>query len=118
MNKIVARKRRASKTRHKQKELGIIRLVVTRSNKHINAQIIKPEINSSKVLACASSIEKDVREKSDLSKVDLAKLVGQRIAERAKEIGVDTMAFDRSGNRYHGRVKALADAAREGGMNF
>jgi large subunit ribosomal protein L18 len=117
MNKKEARVRRARKTRARIAEQRAIRLVVSRSNCHIYAQIIAPEGN--KVLASASTVEADVRKdvKNGGNKA-AATLVGKRIADRAKAVGVETVAFDRSGYRYHGRVQALAEAAREAGLKF
>ena len=93
------------------------RLVVSRSNCHIYAQIIAP--TGDKVLASASTLEADVRKdvKNGGNKAAAA-LVGKRIAERAKALGIEAVAFDRSGYRYHGRVQALAEAARENGLKF
>jgi large subunit ribosomal protein L18 len=94
-----------------------VRLTVHRTNAHIYAQLTSP--SGDKVLAAASTAEKEL--KGNLKhggNVKAAELVGQRIAERAKAIGVESVAFDRSGYRYHGRVKALADAARSGGLKF
>ena len=117
MNKKEARVRRARKTRARIAEQRATRLVVSRSNCHIYAQIIAPEGN--KVLASASTVEADVRKdvKNGGNKA-AATLVGKRIADRAKAVGVETVAFDRSGYRYHGRVQALAEAAREAGLKF
>jgi len=117
MNKKEARVRRARKTRARIAEQRATRLVVSRSNCHIYAQIIAPEGN--KVLASASTLEADVRKdvKNGGNKA-AATLVGKRIADRAKAVGVETVAFDRSGHRYHGRVQALAEAAREAGLKF
>ena len=93
------------------------RLSVFRSSKHIYAQVI--DETGGKVLASASTLEAEVKSQVKRgSNVDAAKIVGQRIAERAKAKGVTQVAFDRSGFRYHGRVKALADAARESGLQF
>ena len=97
------------------KELGATRLTVYRTPKHIYAQVIAPEGNE--VLASASTLDKDLREGST-GNVEAAGKVGQLIAERAKAAGVSAVAFDRSGYKYHGRVKALAEAAREGGLEF
>ena len=91
------------------------RLSVFRSNKQINVQLI--DDMAGVTLAAASSAEKGILEKKG-TKTDKAKLVGQLIAERAKEHGIDNVVFDRGGYLYHGRVKALADAAREGGLKF
>jgi large subunit ribosomal protein L18 len=117
MNKKEARVRRARKTRARIAEQRAIRLVVSRSNCHIYAQIIAPEGN--KVLASASTVEADVRKDvKNGGNTPAATLVGKRIADRAKAVGVETVAFDRSGYRYHGRVQALAEAAREAGLKF
>jgi large subunit ribosomal protein L18 len=91
------------------------RLVVTRSSKHITAQVVDDAVG--KTLAYASSMEGDLRSESG-DKTEKAKLVGSRVAERAKAAGIDGVVFDRAGNKYHGRVAALADGAREGGLNF
>ena len=91
------------------------RLCVFRSPRHIYAQVISPE--GDKVLASASTVEKDNRTGAT-GNVDAAGKVGKMIAERAKAVGVESVAFDRSGYAYHGRIKALADAAREGGLQF
>ncbi len=116
-NKKQARIRRATKSRSKMKELGVNRLVVNRTPRHIYAQVISAE--GGKVLATASSVEKDVKAASKTTgNVDSAKAVGSLIAERATKAGVSSVAFDRSGFKYHGRVKALADAARESGLQF
>ncbi len=117
MNKKEARVRRARKTRVRIAEQQATRLTVGRSNSHIYAQIIAP--TGDKVLASASTLEADVRKdmKNGGNKA-AATLVGKRIAERAKALGIDAVAFDRAGFRFHGRVKALADAAREGGLKF
>lgn len=110
-----ARLRRARRARNKMRELGANRLSVYRSSQHIYAQVFTPE--GDKVLATASTVEKDLR--SELgSNISAAEKVGQLIAERAKAAGVEKVAFDRSGYQYHGRVKALADAAREAGLQF
>ncbi|HEX9301555.1 MAG TPA: 50S ribosomal protein L18 [Casimicrobiaceae bacterium] len=117
MNKKEARLRRARKTRVRIALQVATRLVVSRSNCHIYAQIVAPTGN--KVLASASTLEADVRKdvKNGGNKAAAA-VVGKRIAERAKAAGIDAVAFDRSGYRYHGRVQALADAARESGLKF
>ena len=117
MNKKEARVRRARKTRVRIAEQRATRLTVGRSNSHIYAQIIAP--TGDKVLASASTLEADVRNdlKNGGNKA-AATLVGRRIAERAKALGIEAVAFDRAGFRFHGRVKALADAAREGGLKF
>ncbi|MBQ86568.1 MAG: 50S ribosomal protein L18 [Gammaproteobacteria bacterium] len=110
-----ARLRRAKRARSKISELRMNRLCVFRSPRHIYAQVISPE--GDKVLASASTVEKDNRTGAT-GNVDAAGKVGKMIAERAKAIGVESVAFDRSGYAYHGRIKALADAAREGGLQF
>jgi large subunit ribosomal protein L18 len=117
MNKREARVRRARKTRVRIAEQRATRLVVGRSNSHIYAQIIAP--TGDKVLASASTLEADVRKdvKNGGNRA-AATVVGKRIAERAKALGIEAVAFDRAGFRFHGRVKALADAAREGGLKF
>ena len=117
MDKKEARARRSRKTRVRIAEQRANRLVVGRSNSHIYAQIIAP--TGDKVLASASTLESDVRKdlKSGGNRA-AASVVGKSIAEKAKAAGIDTVAFDRSGFKYHGRVKALADAAREGGLKF
>ena len=117
MNKKEARVRRARKTRIRIAEQRATRLVVGRSNSHIYAQIVGP--TGDKVLVSASTLEADVRKdlKNGGNKA-AATVIGQRIAERAKAAGIESVAFDRAGFRFHGRVKALADAAREGGLKF
>ncbi|ALZ86375.1 MULTISPECIES: 50S ribosomal protein L18 [Pseudomonas] len=109
------RLRRARKARLKMRELEVVRLCVYRSSQHIYAQVIAAD--GGKVLASASTLDKELRE-SATSNVEAAKKVGLLVAERAKAAGVTQVAFDRSGFKYHGRVKALADAAREGGLEF
>jgi large subunit ribosomal protein L18 len=117
MNKKEARVRRARKTRVRIAEQVATRLVVNRSNSHIYVQIVAP--TGDKVLASASTVEAAVRAdvKNGGNKAAAA-IVGKRIAEKAKALGIEAVAFDRSGFRFHGRVKALADAAREGGLKF
>jgi len=112
-----ARSRRAKQTRIRIAQQRATRLVVLRSNSHIYAQIIAPE--GDRVLASASTVEADVRKdvKSGGNKA-AAEAVGKRIAEKAKSLGIESVAFDRSGFRFHGRVKALAEAARAGGLKF
>ena len=117
MNKKQARVRRARKTRIRIAEQRANRLVVGRSNCHIYAQIIAP--SGDKVLASASTLEADVRkETKNGGNKAAAAVIGKRIAEKAKAAGIETVAFDRSGFKYHGRVKALAEAARENGLRF
>ena len=117
MNKKIARLRRARKTRARIADLKMVRLCVFRTNSHIYAQIINAEGN--KVLASASTVEAEVR--SNLKSggnTEAAAVIGKRIAEKAKAVGIEKLAFDRSGFQYHGRVKALAEAARENGLSF
>ena len=112
-----ARQRRARKTRARIAEQKTVRLAISRSNLHIYAQIISAD--GGKVLASASTLEADVRkELANGGNAAAAALVGKRIAEKAKSAGIAEVAFDRSGYKYHGRVKALADAAREHGLKF
>ncbi|EQM74223.1 50S ribosomal protein L18 [Stutzerimonas stutzeri] len=113
--KKVTRLRRARKARLKMRELEAVRLCVYRSSQHIYAQVLSAD--GGKVLASASTLDKELRDGAT-GNVDAAKKVGQLVAERAKAAGVTQVAFDRSGFKYHGRVKALADAAREGGLEF
>ncbi len=118
MDKKASRMRRARRARAKIGELGANRLTIHRTPRHIYAQIIAP--NGSEVLVSASTVDKAVA--ADVEghggNIAAAAVVGRFIAERAKQKGVDNVAFDRSGFRYHGRVKALADAAREAGLEF
>lgn len=111
------RLRRARKTRARIAERAAARLTVHRSNSHIYAQLIDP--SGAKVLAAASTVEPEVRTGGGRgSNVKAAAEVGRRIAERAKKLGIEAVAFDRAGYRFHGRVKALAEAAREAGLKF
>lgn len=117
MDKKASRQRRARKTRAKIRELGTPRLCVHRTPRHIYAQIIAG--TGDKVLASASTLDKELRKELGASgNVAAASVVGKAVAERAKAAGVSTVAFDRSGFKYHGRIKALADAARESGLEF
>ncbi|WP_323816028.1 50S ribosomal protein L18 [Cellvibrio sp. NN19] len=109
------RLRRARRARAKIRELGVTRLSIHRTPRHIYAQLISGD--GAKVLASASTLDKDLRS-GKTGNAEAAKAVGALIAERAKAAGVTQVAFDRSGFKYHGRVKALADAAREGGLEF
>ena len=112
-----ARLRRARQTRHKIAELKVVRLAVHRSNSHIYAQVIAP--SGDKVLTSASTLEPEVRKSvKNGGNVKAAAEVGKRIAEKAKQLGIEAVAFDRGGYRYHGRIKALAEAAREHGLKF
>jgi large subunit ribosomal protein L18 len=116
-NKTEARQRRARKTRARIAEQKTDRLAIRRSNLHIYAQVISAD--GGKVLASASTLEGEVRkELANGGNAKAAAIVGKRIAEKAKSAGVTQVAFDRSGYKYHGRVKALADAAREHGLKF
>ena len=117
MLKKIARLRRAKSTRSHIRNLGVPRLSVLRTGQHLYAQLFSAD--GSKVLAAASTTQADVREGLKNGKnSDAAVKVGRAIAEKAKAAGVEKVAFDRSGYRYHGRIKALADAAREGGLKF
>lgn len=117
MKKNIARLRRAKSTRSHIRELGVPRLSVLRTGQHLYAQVFTAD--GSKVLAAASTLQSDVKEGLKGSKnVEAATKVGRAIAEKARAAGVEKVAFDRSGYRYHGRIKALADAAREGGLQF
>ena len=110
-----ARIRRARRTRAKISELGVNRLCVYRTPRHIYAQVIAP--TGDVVLASASTVEKELRGTAT-GNIEAAGKIGALIAERAKQAGISKVAFHRSGYNYHGRVKALADAAREGGLEF
>jgi large subunit ribosomal protein L18 len=117
MEKKESRIRRAAKTRIRITRQNAVRLMVHRTNLHIYAQVI--DATGGKVLASASTLEKDVRTAHpNGAKKEAAAEVGKRIAEKAKAAGVTEVAFDRAGFSYHGRVKALAEAAREGGLKF
>jgi large subunit ribosomal protein L18 len=111
------RLRRAIKTRAKIRELGLARLTIHRTPRHIYAQVFDSQ--GANVLATASTVQEDlVKDLKGTGNVEAAKAVGRSIAERAKAAGVTKVAFDRAGFQYHGRVKALADAAREAGLEF
>ncbi len=115
--KNLSRLRRARQTRLKIREVGAVRLTVHRTNANIYAQITSPA--GDRVLAAASTLDKDLRgQMKNGSNRKAAELVGTRIAAKAKEQGIEQVAFDRAGYRYHGRVKALAEAARAGGLKF
>jgi len=117
MDKKQTRLRRARRTRAHIRDIGATRLCIHKTPRHIYAQIISPE--GSAVLASASTLDKDVRK--DVEKTGgaaAAAVVGKMVAERARAAGISRVAFDRSGFKYHGRVKALADAARESGLEF
>lgn len=115
IDKKQSRLRRARRARAKIRELGATRLTVHRTPRHIYAQIISAD--GGKVLTSASTLDKSLRE-GKTGNADAAKAVGALLAERAKAAGITEVSFDRSGFRYHGRIKALADAAREGGLEF
>ncbi|MBT8145596.1 MAG: 50S ribosomal protein L18 [Gammaproteobacteria bacterium] len=110
-----SRLRRARRARAKISELRTNRLCIYRTPRHIYAQVIAP--TGGEVLASASTLDKSLRS-GKTGNVEAAKKIGELIAERAKAAGISKVAFDRSGYNYHGRVKALADAAREGGLDF
>ena len=111
------RQRRAIKTRMKIRELGVARLTIHCTPQHMYAQVF--DAAGGKVLASASTVQESVAKGlKGTGNVEAAKAVGREIAERAKAAGISKVAFDRSGFRYHGRVKALADAAREAGLEF
>ena len=117
MDKKSARLRRAKRARAKIKELGICRLSIHRTPRHIYAQVFAP--NGEGVIVAASTLEADLKSAVKVTgNSDAAAAVGRKVAERAKSAGVTKVAFDRSGFKYHGRVKALADAARESGLEF
>jgi large subunit ribosomal protein L18 len=120
MDKKESRLRRGRQTRIKIAQLGVNRLSVHRTNLHIYANLISPD---AKVLVSASTLEADVRaelagQSGKGGNASAAALVGKRVAEKALQAGITEVAFDRSGFRYHGRVKALAEAAREAGLKF
>ncbi len=117
MDKKSSRIRRSRKTRAKIRELGVDRLSVFRTPRHTYAQVVSAE--TGKVIAAASTVNKDLaKEVKYTGNVEAASAVGKAIAEKAKAAGVEAVAFDRSGYKYHGRIKALADAAREAGLKF
>jgi large subunit ribosomal protein L18 len=118
LNKKQARLRRAKSTRARIERLAVTRLAVHRSNSHIYASIISDD--GARVLMSASTAEPEVRQQLQGSggNVGAAVIVGRRIAEKARAAGIEQVAFDRSGFQYHGRVKALAEAAREAGLKF
>jgi large subunit ribosomal protein L18 len=120
MDKKQSRLRRACQTRAKIAELKVNRLAVHRTNLHIYANIVGPD---SKVLASASTLEEEVRRElagksGKGGNISAATLIGKRVAEKALKAGISEVAFDRAGFRYHGRVKAVAEAAREAGLKF
>lgn len=117
LNKKESRLKRAKRGRMGIREQEAVRLSVHRTPRHIYAQVLSP--NGDKVLVCASSLDKQINGKvKSTGNVETAVLVGKLVAQRALDAGIKEVAFDRSGFQYHGRVKALADAAREGGLQF
>jgi len=117
MDKKSARLKRAAKTRHVIRSIGINRLTIHRTPRHIYAQIFTSD--GSKVLVSASTLQAEIKtELAGTGNIVAAKAVGKAIAEKAKAAGIEKVAFDRSGFKYHGRVQALADAAREAGLSF
>jgi large subunit ribosomal protein L18 len=117
MNKKQNRTRRAKRTRSKIRELEATRLCVIKTPRHMYAQVTTPD--GSKTLACASTLDKDLKATlKSTGNIDAAKEVGKLIAKRALEAGITIVSFDRSGFLYHGRVKALAESARESGLQF
>lgn len=117
--KKASRIRRATKNRNQIRKLEVPRLTVHRSGRHLYAQVISPD--GGNVVASASTLQKELREEHDLKGTcnkAAATAVGKTVAQRAIAAGVEAVAFDRSGFKYHGRIKALADAAREGGLKF
>lgn len=117
MDKKQSRIRRARRTRAKIRDLGVYRLCIHRTPRHTYAQVISPD--GGKVVASASTLESDLKSAlKHTGNIEAAEKIGQLIAERAKASGVEKVAFDRSGFQYHGRVKALADAARESGLQI
>ena len=117
MQKKIARLRRAKTTRSHIRELGVPRLSVLRTGQHVYAQLFSAD--GSRVLAAANTTQADVRDGLKNGRnSDAAAKVGKAIAEKARAAGIEKVAFDRSGYRFHGRIKALADAAREGGLQF
>ncbi|KTD23293.1 50S ribosomal protein L18 [Legionella londiniensis] len=118
MNKYIARSRRGAKAKAIIRKSGLPRMVVYRSSKHIYAQIVTAGEQGDVVVASCSTLDKDLRTKVEGSKTEQAMQVGKSLAERAKAKNISQVAFDRSGYLYHGRVKAIADGAREAGLEF
>jgi len=117
LKKKITRLRRARKTRARIRLAGANRLCVHRTPRHVYAQIISP--CGSKVLTSASTLDKEIRSQIKYTgNIEAATVVGRVLAERAKKVGISSVAFDRSGFKFHGRIKALAEAARAGGMEF
>ena len=115
--KLRGRPARAARTRRLQARLGATRLVARMTGRHIYAQVVDPD---ARILCSASTLEKEMREKLGVKRSDIgaAREIGLRVAQKAVAAGIAKVAFDRGGRKYHGRVKALADAAREGGLQF
>lgn len=117
MNKKIAREKRSRRSRNRIRVLKKERLCVYRTPRHIYAQIVSDD--GSKTLVAVSTVEKTFRlPNQEKGNIEIANLIGKAVAERALKIGIKTVAFDRSGYKYHGRVKALAEGAREGGLEF
>ena len=117
MDKKTARNRRATRTRAKIRERGERRLGVHRTSRHIYAQITEP--GGDRVLVCASTLDSETKKAiSNGGNIEAAKIVGRMVAERAVKAGIERVAFDRSGYKYHGRIRALAESAREAGLKF
>ena len=117
MDKKRQRLRRALRARSKMRELGVARLSVHRTPRHIYAQVLSAD--GDRVIAAASTVQREVRDAvKSTGNIEAASLIGRRIAEKAVGAGVTRVAFDRSGFKYHGRVRALAEAARENGLQF
>ena len=114
-DKKLNRIRRSYSTRHKQRELNVTRVVVFRSNKHLYAQIISPD---SKVLASVSSLHKEFRGKVTGNNIASANILGENLAKKAKDIGIKKLSYDRSGYKYHGKIKTFADAIRNNGIEI
>ncbi len=118
MNKFDKRKRRGKKTKAVQRTLGCQRLVVYKSNAHIYAQIVEDHNKGTEIIAAFSTLNKEDATLFQGTKVSQAASVGEKLAQIALNKGITKVAFDRNGNRYHGRVKALADGARKAGLEF
>ena len=114
-DKKVNRIKRSYSTRLKQKELKVTRVSIFRSNKHLYAQIISPD---SKVLASVSSLDKEFRDKLNGNNIESANILGENLAKKALDIGIKKLSYDRSGFKYHGKVKAFADAIRNNGIEI
>jgi large subunit ribosomal protein L18 len=118
MSKLNARIKRGKKTKYIQKRLGVPRLVINRSNNNIAVSLVVSSDKGDVTVTSASTIEKDLRGKLKGDKTEKAKEIGKLVAQRALEKGHKVVAFDRSGYKFHGRVKAVADGAREEGLDF